>query len=74
MKLLELIFVLPARENIVIINREKLNVPLYVGNVEEFFGLVRNRIKTKKFVQLDLIKKKIILKLLWKNNFEERIN
>lgn len=37
MKLLEVMLILPALANIVIINREKPNVPLYVGNVEEFY-------------------------------------
>lgn len=74
MKLLELIFVLPARENIVIINREKLNVPLYVGNVEEFFWIGKEQDKDKEVCSVRFNKEKIILKLLWKNNFEERIN
>lgn len=73
-KLLELIFVLPARENIVIINREKLNVPLYVGNVEEFFWIGKEQDKDKEVCSVRFNKEKIILKLLWKNNFEERIN
>lgn len=46
-KLLELIFVLPARENIVIINREKPNVSLYVGNVEDFFWIGKEQDKDK---------------------------
>lgn len=47
MKLLELIYVLPAFANIVIINREKPNVPLYVGNVEEFYWIGKEQDKGK---------------------------
>ena len=74
MKLLELIFVLPARENIVIINREKPNVSLYIGNVEEFFWIGKEYVKDKEVCSLNFNKEKIILKLLWNNSFEERVD
>ncbi len=46
-KLLEVMLVLPAFEYIVIINREKPNVPLYVGNVEEFYWIGKEQDKGK---------------------------
>ena len=58
MKLLELIFVLPAHENIVIINREKPNVPLYVGNVEEFFWIGKEQVKYKEVCSLNFNREK----------------
>lgn len=47
MKLLEVMLILPALANIVIINREKPNVPLYVGNVEEFYWIGKEQDKDK---------------------------
>ena len=58
MKLLELIFVLPTRENIVIINREKPNVPLYVGNVQEFFWVSKEQVKNKEVYSLNFNREK----------------
>lgn len=58
MKLLELIFVLPACANIVIINREKPNVPLYVGNVEEFYWIGKEQVKSKEVYSLNFNREK----------------
>lgn len=58
MKLSELIFVLPACANIVIINREKPNVPLYVGNVAEFFWIGKEQVKYKEVYSLNFNKEK----------------
>lgn len=58
MKLLELIFVLPARANIVIINREKPNVSLYIGNVEEFFWIGKEYVKGEEVCSLNFNREK----------------
>lgn len=58
MKLLELIFVLPARANIVIINREKPNVSLYIGNVEEFYWIGKEQVKNKEVCSLNFDREK----------------
>lgn len=58
MKLLELIFVLPAFANIVIINREKPNVPLYIGNVEEFFWIGKEYVKGEEVCSLNFNREK----------------
>lgn len=58
MKLLELIFVLPTRANIVIINREKPNVSLYIGNVEEFYWIGKEYVKDKEVCSLNFNKEK----------------
>lgn len=57
-KLLELIFILPARANIAIINREKPNVPLYVGNVEEFFWIGKEQDKGKEVCSFNFNREK----------------
>lgn len=58
MKLLELIFVLPAFANIVIINREKPNVPLYIGNVEEFYWIGKEYVKGEEVCSLNFNREK----------------
>lgn len=58
MKLLELIFVLSARANIVIINREKPNVPLYIGNVEEFYWIGKEYVKGEEVCSLNFNREK----------------
>lgn len=58
MKLLELIFVLPARANIIIINREKPNAPLYIGNVEEFFWIGKEYVKSEEVCSLNFNREK----------------
>ena len=58
MKLLELIFVLPTRANIVIINRKKPNVSLYIGNVEEFFWIGKKQVKDKEVCSLNFNREK----------------
>lgn len=57
-KLLELIFVLPARANIEIINREKPNVSLYIGNVAEFFWIGKEYVKGEEVCSLNFNREK----------------
>lgn len=64
MKLLEVMLVLPAFEYIKIIDREKPNVPLYVGNVEEFYWIGKEQDKDKEVCSLRFNRGKNILKLL----------
>lgn len=52
MKLLELMLILPALEYIKIIDREKPNVPLYIGNVEEFYWIGKEQVKNKEVCSL----------------------
>jgi hypothetical protein len=57
-KLLELIFVLPARANIEIFDREKPNVSLYIGNVEEFYWIGKEQVKNKEVCSLSFNREK----------------
>lgn len=58
MKLSELIFVLPACANIEIFNREKPNVPLYIGNVAKFYWIGKEQVKSKEVYSLNFNKEK----------------
>lgn len=69
MKLIGSMFVLPALKDIVIINREKLNVPLYISNVEDSFWIGKEQDKSRK-----VYRGQNYFEAVEKNNFEERID